>query len=71
MLEHVTMLRVQYSYQVLNTCLWWHPKFQGIGFAFSKNRVAHLDISGLSLIQNMGDLENNQPRAATKIVHNI
>jgi hypothetical protein len=70
-LKYVTVLPLQDSYQVLNTCLWWHPKIQGIGFGFSKNRVAHLDISGLYLIQNMGGFKNNQPHATTKISHKL
>ena len=43
------------------------PIIQGIGYIFSKHKVALLDRSGLSNIRDSWDFENNQPLHAMAI----
>ena len=53
MLTHVTILPHWEEYHILDTHSWWNYGIQGIGYGFSRNKVAQLNRNGLNYIGNI------------------
>lgn len=59
--EFILVLPPIGCYQVLQTNLWWNNEIQGIGYRFSKSRVAQLNKNGLCTIKDLWDDDTHQP----------